>query len=259
MPQPVYNQTEVDGLIASLNTKITDIDTRLKKLETAPVPVPPEPTPVPPTPTPTNVYDDFAYTYTFAPGGRSPNGKWVCDFFGKGFAKTDGNGLIISPASTTLDMYGGSAQVRSTQQWGNCFLEIDMTTEKRTVTQNPAQWMCAWLLFRHLDGRRHYYLYIGTEKMEFGKKDAPATINGQPITQAQIETYQRHLWVGGPATPFNTKVKIGVEMIGDRFKIYYNDSLVMDKTDVSSFKSGAISPYSEGAQSRYQLVRVTPK
>jgi hypothetical protein len=255
MTSLIYTKEETDLIIQGLDDRLKKTEDRVTVAEAEIVKLKTIPTPTP-TPTPTtNVYDDFAYTHTFTSGGKSPNGKWTCDFFGKGFAKTDGNGLVISPASTTLDMYGGSAQVRSTQQWGNCFFEIDMTTEKRTVTQNPAQWMCAWLLFRHLDKWRHYYLYIGTDRMEFGKKDAPTNITDQ----ATIETYQRHLWVGGPASPIGTKVKIGVETIGDRFKIFYNGALVMDKTDVSSFKSGSISCYSEGAQSRYQLVRVTPK
>ena len=230
---------------------IAKLDARLKKLEDAAIP---SPTPTP-TPTPTNVYDDFAYTHNFTAGGLSPNGKWKCDFFGKGFAKTDGNGLIISPASTTLDMYGGSAEVKSTQQWGNCSLEIDITMDSRTVTQNPQQWMCPWLLFRHLDKWRHYYINLGTGHMEFGKKDAPTNITDQ----AQIETYQRTLWTGGPATVIGKKRTIRIDMVGDNFKIFSDGVLVLDRTDVSSFKSGSISPYSEGAQSRYQLVRVTPK
>lgn len=228
-----------------------DIATRLEKLKTDIKAIPPVVTP----PAPTNIYDDFSYIHTFTQGGKSPNGKWICDFFGKGFAKTDGNGLIISPASTTLDMYGGSAQVRSTQQWGNCFLEIDITTEKRTVTVNPAGWMSAWLLFRHLDKWRHYYLGIGTDHLEFGKKDAPTNIT----VQSEIEKYQKTLWTGAPATPIGTKAKIGIEMIGDKFTIWHNGTKVMEKTDISSFKSGSISPYTEGAQSRYQILRVTPK
>ena len=43
MPQSVYTQTEVDGLISGINTKITDLTARVTKLETA-TPVTPPPT-----------------------------------------------------------------------------------------------------------------------------------------------------------------------------------------------------------------------
>lgn len=248
------------GEFDALEARVKTLEAAVAVLQTpVPPPVvtpPPEPVPVPVPPAPSvGLYDDFAYNHNFTVGGKSPNGKWLCDFFGpNGFAKTDGNGLIISPAATIVDIRGGSAQVRSTQQWGNCAFHLDMTTEKQTAA-NAMQWMCSWLLFRHLDKWRHYYLYMGLDHMEFGKKDAPTNITDQ----AKIETYQKHLWTGGPPSPIGKKQHVGVEMIGDRFKIYVNGTLVMDKTDVSSFKTGSITPYSEGAQSRYQMLSVNPK
>jgi hypothetical protein len=201
------------------------------------------------TPTPTtNLYDDFSTTYSLAEGATSPNGKWKADFLSGGFAKTDGKGLIISPAGPDLR----SVQVKSLQQWGDARFTFDITTEKQVVTSGVQPWMCGWILFRHLDKWRHYYVVVKPNGIEFGKKDAPTTITNQ----AEIEKYQKILWTGGPSTPVGTKRNIQVETKGDRFTITVDGTAVMVKDDVSSFKSGSLSPYAEGSQARYGPIKV---
>lgn len=232
-----------------------DISVRLDKVK-ADIKAIPIPTPAP---VPTNIYDDFNYNFAFTTQGQiSPNGKWTWIYQSGGFAKMDSNGMVIAPAGPVLR----SSLVRSTQQWGNCVVDVDITTEKQVVSQNadgtprtPSQWMCAWFLFRDLDKWRHYYLYVGLDHIEFGKKDAPTNLTNT----ADIEKYQKILWGGGPKTPLGTKRHITVEMVGDNFKIFCDGVKLMDMNDVSSFKSGSVSPYAEGSQARYQTLKVTPK
>jgi len=113
-PTNLVNTAKAD-INAGINTRLDKLTADLKAA------IQPAPTP---TPSGGYVYDDFKYVETFKVGQKSNNGKWITDFVGQGFAKTDGNGLIISPASTTLDIYGGSAQVRSTSQFGDCAFDV---------------------------------------------------------------------------------------------------------------------------------------
>ena len=228
MPTSVPTQAEFNSLAASVQA----LNDRVKKLETPP----------------STIYDDFKYTEVFAEGQNSKNLKWHCDFVSGGFARTDGNGLIIAPAGPDLR----SVQVKSTQQWGNARFTFDVTTEKQTVTSGVQPWMCAWILLRHLDKWRHYYVAVKLNGIEFGKKDAPVGLE----PQSEVEKYQKILWTGGPTTTIGQKRNLIIETNGDTFKITVDGTTVMTMTDVSSFKSGSLSPYSEGAQSRYGPIKV---
>ena len=230
MPTSVPTAAEFNTLAAS----VTALSDRVKKLETPPVV--------------SNIYDDFKYTEVFTEGQNSKNLKWHCDFVSGGFARTDGNGLIIAPAGPDLR----SVQVKSTQQWGDAKITFDVTTEKQVVTTGVQPWMSAWCLFRHLDKWRHYYVAIKLNGIEFGKKDAPVGLE----PQSEVEKYQKILWTGSPATPLGTKRNISILTKGDRFTIMVDGTIVMDMTDVSSFKSGSLTPYAEGSQARYGPIRV---
>ena len=94
MPASVPTDTEFNTLSKSVQA----LSDRITKLEQ-----------------PSTTYDSFNYTETFVEGQNSKNGKWHCDFLGGGFARTDGTGLVISPAGPDLR----SVQVKSTQQWGD--------------------------------------------------------------------------------------------------------------------------------------------
>jgi hypothetical protein len=232
MPATVATSTEFNDLIVKVNTQndaIFKLDERLKKLESP-------------------YYDDFKYIETFIEGQNSKNLKWHSDFLGGGFARTDGTGLIISPAGPDLR----SVQIKSTKQWGDAKFTFDITTERQVVTSGVQPWMSAWCLFRHLDKWRHYYIAVKTNGIEFGKKDAPVGLE----PQSEVEKYQKILWTGSPSTPLGTKRNIVIETKGDNFRITIDGTMVMNKDDVSSFKSGSFTCYSEGAQSRYQNIKV---
>ena len=239
MPASVPTQAEFQTLgklttdtIDALAKRVTTIEAEIVKLKTPP----------------STIYDDFKYTEVFVEGQNSKNLKWHCDFTGGGFARTDGNGLIIAPAGPTLR----AVQVKSTQQWADCKFTFDITTEKQTVTSGVQPWMCGWILFRHLDKWRHYYVAIKLNGIEFGKKDAPVGLE----PQSEVEKFQKIIWTGGPSTPIGTKRNITILTKGDRFTIMVDGTIVMDLTDVSSFKSGSLSPYSEGSQARYSAIKV---
>lgn len=223
----------------------TDIAARLDKLKADLKAIAPTPTPTP-TPT-TNLYDDFSTIYSLAEGATSPNGKWKADFLGGGFAKADGKGLIIAPAGPTLR----SAQVRSTKTWKNQRITFDVTTDKQLVTTLPQPWHCGWLLFRHIDKWRHYYIAVKTSSIEIGKKDAPVG-----STDTVTETYQKFLFTGGPATTLAQKRKITLELIGSQIKLWVDGILIKTLSDTSSFDTGSVSCYAEGAQARYENVIV---
>jgi len=227
MPASVPTDTEFNTLSKSVQA----LSDRITKLEQ-----------------PSTTYDSFNYTETFVEGQNSKNGKWHCDFLGGGFARTDGTGLVISPAGPDLR----SVQVKSTQQWGDAKFTFDVTTEKQVVTTGVQPWMCAWVLLRHLDKWRHYYVAIKLNGIEFGKKDAPVGLE----PQSEVEKYQKILWTSGPSTPIGTKRNISILTKGDRFTIMVDGTIVMDMTDVSSFKSGSLTPYAEGSQARYGPIRV---
>ena len=201
-----------------------------------------------PTVTPTTtIYDDFKYTYDFTETSKSPNGKWQAVYLGYGYARADGSGLLIQPKAGAL----AAALIKSTQTWGNYLAEWDITNQAQVVS-NPQQWMCPWAFIRYLDERRHYYVYCGLTHMEFGKKDAPATAT-------DVEAYQKTIWTGGPATTIGQKRHIGFQAVNDTFTIWVDGTKVMEKTDVSSFKTGSYCIYTEGARGYYQNVSITPK
>jgi len=230
----VVTDAEYNALVHRLDlmdASIANLDSRLKKLEASPY------------------YDDFKYNYTFGENTTSPNKKWASIYLGYGSAVVDGNGLRIQPKAGAL----AAALIASTQQWSNYLVEWDVTNEAQVAT-NPQQWMCPWAFIRYLDKWRHYYLYIGTNDVEFGKKDAPVG-----SSDSVTETYQKTLWTGGPATAIGQKRHVGFQAINDTFTIWVDGTKIMEKTDVSSFKSGSYCIYVEGAKGYYQNVMVTPK
>jgi hypothetical protein len=255
-----------------LDTKFIAIEDRLKKLEVAevvtPEPLPPEPTPTPPT---SNLYDDFKYNETFATGKQSNNGKWFLQYTSNGYAKADGNGLIMAPGGTELTIYSGSVLLRSTKKFTNGRITFYFTNEKQIYDKDrngnkiiPPGWHSGWPFGRYVDKWRHWYVIIGRDQIEMGKKDAPTNITDQ----ATIEKYQFTLWTGPPATPIGTRRKVTMEFIGNKFTVYIDDKLVKtliddgnlvsrgQKVPQSTWTTGEFCPYNEGCQGRYQDVMI---
>ena len=192
MPVIVPTKEDTDNIISTtdaalknvnttLQNQINALEARITKLET-PVVTPPPPTPTP-TPTPTNLYDDFKYTETFQVGKTSSNGKWLLQYTSNGYAKTDGNGAILAPGGTELSIYSGSVLVRSTKKFTNARITFYITNEKQLYTKDangntitPPGWHAPWPFGRYVDKWRHWYVIIGRDKVEMGKKDAPTNI-----------------------------------------------------------------------------------
>jgi hypothetical protein len=252
--QSVPTEAEFNSLAASVKTiadRVTAAEAEITKLKAVPAPTP--------TPT-TNVYDDFNYAYTFPSNGSlSPNGKWKLEYTSNGYAKVENGSLVMQPGGSTLTNTGGSAKVNSTKQFANFRATYYVTTEAQ-VYADKAGWMSAWTIFRFVDKWRHWYIGIGLDHIEIGKKDAPTSITDQN----QIEQYQYTLWTGPPATPLNTKRKIQIEFIGNTLKLWVDDLLLKTLVDdgtlknqrgemvkQSSWTTGLFCPYTEGSRSRY--------
>lgn len=256
---------------AYTGTKLNQLKADIKAIQPAPTPTPtPTPTPVP------NLYDDFKYIEALTPMQYTKNGKWLCSYNSNGSTKMDGNGLIMVPGGTALNIYSGSALLRSTQKFANFRATIDITNEKQVYTKDaagnpitPPGWQCGWVIFRHLDKWRHWYVLVGVNHMEIGKKDVPLTTTNQ----ADIEKGQMILWTGGPATAIGQKRKLTIEFIGNVLKISLDGVLqktIIDdgtlinskgvKVTQSSYNAGEFCPYVEGAQGRYQncIIEVLP-
>lgn len=269
MPTNVYSKDEVDGLVKGINT-------RLDNLEGSTTTTPPTPTPQPPT---TNMYDDFKYVEEFVTHKTSNNGKWYPEYNSNGYFRADGNGLVMKPGGTSLNIYSGSCMMRSTKKFANFKATLWVTTEEQVYTKDstgktitPPGWQATWVIFRHIDKRHHWYVIVGRDKMEVGRKD----IDNSVTIQEEIEKQQKIIWNGGPATPIGTKRKLGIEFIGITLKIYLDDALIVTLVDngnlvggnqgvygklpTCSFTSGELCPYDEGAISRYQdiMIEVLP-
>ena len=263
-----YSQTEID-------TKFTALDERIKKLEAGaavtPPPQPQPPEPQPPQPT-TNLYDDFKYTETFQTGKQSNNGKWLLQYTSNGYAKADGNGCVMAPGGTELTIFSGSVLLRSTKKFTNGRITFYVTNEKQLYTKDkagntivPPGWHAPWPFGRHVDKWRHWYVIVGRDKIEMGKKDAPTNITDQ----ATIEKYQHTIWTGPPATPIGTRRKVTMEFIGNKYTVYIDDKLVKtlvddgnltnsrgEKIPQSTWTTGEVGLYNEGCQGRYEQVMI---
>lgn len=271
------NLVTVDNIMNNLKTDVaslmTNAQTALNTLFSSqtPTPVPPEPTPIPPV---TNLYDDFKYVETFVTHQTTKNGKWYPEYNSNGYFKADGNGLIMQPGGTELSIYSGSCMIRSTKKFTNFKATLDVITEAQVYTKDstgktivPPGWQATWVIFRHIDKWRHWYVIVGRDKMEVGRKDVPTNITDQ----ATIEKGQMIIWNGGPATPIGTKRKLTIEFIGKTLKIWLdgilqvtlvddgtmvggNNQVGRNKLPTASYTSGEFCPYDEGARSRYQDV-----
>jgi hypothetical protein len=224
------------------------VNSRLAKLESAVSALTPIPTP--------NVYDKFDYTFTFPNGGTSPNGLWKNEYLSKGYAKVENGTMILRPGGVELNQNEGSVLVRSVRKFGNFRATYYVTTEEQTYP-NPPGWQSAWTIFRHLDKWRHWYIIIGLDHLEIGKKDAPINLTNQ----ADIEKYQYTLWTGGLGTPLKTKRKVTIEFIGNVLKVWLDDKLQTTLVDdgrlvnqrniavkQSAWSNGEFCPYVEGAK-----------
>lgn len=264
----------VDNIMNNLKTDVaslmTNAQTALNTLFSSQVPTPVPPTPTP-TPTPTNLYDDFKYTETFQTGKVSNNGKWLLEYTSGGSAKSDGNGAVLVPGGTELTIYSGSVMLRSTKKFTNARITFYITNEKQIYTKDkngntitPPGWHAPWPFGRHVDKYRHWYVIIGRDQVEMGKKDAPTNLT----VQSEIEKYQYGLWYGPPATPIGTKRKVVMEFIGNKFTVYIDDKLVHTLVDdgnlmfqgrkipQSTWTTGEWCMYNEGCQGRYQDVSI---
>jgi hypothetical protein len=239
----------------------TDINARIDKLKTD--------LSIPPTPPASSLYDDFKYVVNLNPGSMTPNGKWIASYNSNGFTKVDGNGLVMAPGGTELSIYSGSAMVRSTKKFTNFRATLDITNERQTYTKDkdghtitPPGWQTAWVIFRHLDKWRHWYVVVGLQHMEVGRKDVPTNITDQ----TEIEKGQMIIWTGGPGTPIGQKRKLTIEFIGQVLKIFLDGTLQVTLVDdgnlvakgmklkTCTYDNGEFCPYVEGAQGRYQNV-----
>lgn len=256
-----------------LDAKFTAFDNRIKNLELAGIVQPPPTQPTEPTQPPTttpNMYDDFKYSETFQTGKLSSNGKWLLQYTSSGYAKADGNGCVMAPGGTELTIYSGSVLLRSTKKFTNGRITFYITNEQQLYTKDkngntivPPGWHAPWPFGRHVDKYRHWYVIVGRDKIEMGKKDAPTNITDQ----ATIEQYQHTLWTGGPASPIGTKRKVTMEFIGNKFTVYIDGALVKtlvddgnlvnskgQKVPQSTWTTGEFCLYNEGCRGRYQDV-----
>ncbi len=264
----------MNNLKTDVNSLITNAQTALNTLVsgTTPTPIPPTPTP---TPTP-NLYDNFNYNETFQVGKTSSNGKWFHQYNSGGYAKADTKGCVMAPGGTELSIYSGSVILRSTKKFTNARITFFLTNEKQLYTKDkngntitPPGWHAPWPFGRHVDKYRHWYVIVGRDHVEMGKKDTPTNITDQ----ATIEKYQYTLWTGPPATPIGTRRKVTMEFIGNKFTVYLDDKLVKTLVDDGTLKNqngvavkqsdwttGEFCMYNEGCQGRYEdvVIEVLP-
>jgi hypothetical protein len=228
----------------------------------------PEPEPVPPEPGNPYLYDNFNYNETFQVGKQSNNKKWLLQFTSGGYAKADTKGCVLAPGGTELTIYSGSVLLRSTKKATNYRVTFHITNEKQLYTKDksgntitPPGWHAPWPFGRYVDKYRHWYVIIGRDKVEMGKKDAPTNITNQQ----EIEKYQFTLWTGPPATPIGTRRKVTMEFIKNKFTVYIDDKLIKTLVDDGNLTSNgvkikqsdwttgdAFGLYNEGCQGRYQ-------
>lgn len=254
----------IGGIILSqLDTVFNKLKTDVNALlDQAKINLTPAPVPVPTA----NLYDDFKYVETFVPGKVSNNGKWLLEYTSGGYAKADGNGAVMAPGGDVLTIFSGSVLLRSTKKWANNRVTFFATNEGFTYSKT-AGWMSVWPFIRHVNKWQHWYVILGTEKVEIGRKDAPLNITDQQT----IERYQFTIWTGGPPTPIGTKRKLTMEFIGNTLKVWVDGVLIKTLVDdgtlignsnyfsnyrlpKASWSSGEVCLYNEGSRCRYNDV-----
>jgi hypothetical protein len=207
------------------------------------------------------LYDDFKKgVYTLTDGQISPNGKWQNVYNGGGASgvekdNDDGrNVFFIYPRTSTSSNETNATLVKSTQQFSNFKLNVNVKTEKQLrLNSPPNEWETAWVFFRYTDTFHYYAFLVKPTGIEFDKKDCDTCTD--PI-QGQIYLY----------TKDSPQLKIGswsnwkITAIGNHITITVDGTKVIDYVDQTMsprLSSGAIAMYNEDAYAKFDNVVIT--
>jgi hypothetical protein len=207
-----------------------------------------------------SVYDNFDRTYFLSDGQTSPNGEWKNVYSGygsTGVKNVDWRSVFyLSPKASISPSETHAALVKSTDQYCNFSMKVDMNTVKPLRQNSPANtWEVGWLFFRYSDTFHYYWLLVKPNGIELGKKDCDNCsdpVDGQKFLVTK----------SSPTLKMNTWNNVKIDMIGNNIKIYWNGNLVINYTDQTmspKLASGSVAMYSEDAYVLYNNMNVSPK
>lgn len=208
-----------------------------------------------------SVDDKFTYQYFLHEGHTSPNGEWknVYSGYGSTGVKINYDGRTafwLYPQASTSASETHAALVKSTDQFCNFSMNVDMNTVQQRRVNSPANtWEVGWLFFRYSDTFHYYWLLVKPNGIELGKKDCDTCtdpVDGQKFLVTKST----------PALKMNTWNNVKIDMVGNNIKVYWNGNLVIDYTDTgmsSKLASGSVAMYSEDAYVLYDNMNISPK
>jgi hypothetical protein len=260
MPQSVYTKTEVDSLISGINTKISNLESkvdtadneirhRLGVLELANQP-------------PTSLTDTFSTVYNLTDGQTSPDGKWKLKYVSGGKVYSDGQILTMYPKTVTSIDQTASTLLLSIKIFKDYQLDVDMKTNKQLRTgSSPKTWETGWIFFDYTDeqegplkrSNHHRYVVLHTNKFEFGKKDnKPGDVtNEQQIFLKIVPTPFARVGVSDHITIIKKGIHITIKV---------NNVVVVDMDDTPNdpvkMAQGQIGLYEEDSSVSFDNVNI---
>jgi len=218
------------------------------------------------------LYDNFNDgTYSVTVGSTSPNGKWTNVFMGdtgssgvRFTSSTNSNVMWLIPQASTAPGETHATENRTTTTWNDFDAIFKMRTLQQLRTgRAPNTWETAWMIFRYTDDWHHYYFTIKTNGCEFGRKDY------FPHIEQQIYLAT----TGTPRATMNQWYKIRILALGNEFKIWVDDSLVVNLKDdgsvgfdgntsglpappTAAMYVGSFNPYTEDAEVEFDNLSV---
>lgn len=207
-----------------------------------------------------SIYDNFDSTYFLGEGRTSPNGEWKNVYSGHGSTGVkyvDWRSVFyLNPKAATSAAQTHAALVKSTDNFCNFTMKVDMNTVKQLRQYSPPNtWEVGWLVFRYSDTFHYYWLLVKPNGIELGKKDCNLCTN--PVDGQKFLVTKSI-----PTLKMNTWNKVTVDMVGNHIKVYWNGNLVIDYIDramSSKLASGSIALYSEDAYVLFNNMDISSK
>jgi hypothetical protein len=207
-----------------------------------------------------SLYDNFDSPYFLGEGQTSPNGEWKNVYSGYGSTGVKNvdwrSAFYLSPKVSTSASETHSSLVKSTDNFCNFKMKVDMNTVKQLRKNSPPNtWEVGWLFFRYTDTFHYYWLLVKPNGIELGKKDCDSCTN--PVDGQKFLVTK-----STPTLKLNTWNKITVDMVGNHIKVFINGNLHIDYVDKNmspKLASGSIAMYSEDAYVLYNNMDVSSK